>query len=92
MLTTDCICVLKFLDPYVKALMIQDGKVVKKRKTSIKKHTLSPVWNEALNFNLPEKALAKTHLEIIVMDHDLIGNDEPLGQVLFVVQHIFPKA
>uniref|UniRef100_A0A914X2A9 C2 domain-containing protein n=2 Tax=Plectus sambesii TaxID=2011161 RepID=A0A914X2A9_9BILA len=68
-------------DPYVKVALALDGKVTKKRKTSVRKNTLAPVWNEALNFNLSEKALKKTTIELQIMDHDLIGNDDTMGLV-----------
>ncbi len=64
--------------------LIQDGKVIKKRKTSVRKNTLSPVWNEALSFNVSDKSLIDmktTRLEVCVMDYDLIGNDQLLGYV-----------
>ena len=65
----------------MKVSLLQDGKAVKKRKTSIRKGTLVPTWNEALNFNISEKALKKTYIEMHVMDHDFIGNDDTMGYV-----------
>ncbi|KOB75189.1 putative synaptotagmin X, partial [Operophtera brumata] len=40
-------------DPYVKICLICQGKRIKKKKTTVKKNTLSPVYNEALVFDLP---------------------------------------
>jgi hypothetical protein len=44
--------VLSFSDPYVKIALIQNGKRVKKKKTSIKKVTLNPYFNESFSFEV----------------------------------------
>ncbi len=46
-----CICV--FLDPYVKIHLMQNGKRLKKKKTTIKKNTLNPYYNESFSFEVP---------------------------------------
>jgi len=68
-------------DAYVKVTLIQDGKVVKKRKSGVRRNSLSPTWNEAMLFNTDEKSLRRTRIEISVMDYDRIGNDEVVGQI-----------
>ncbi|XP_064415614.1 synaptotagmin-C [Latimeria chalumnae] len=68
-----------FSDPYVKASLICDGRRLKKRKTSIKKNTLNPVYNEALVFDIPNENMDHVSLTIAVMDYDCIGHNEVIG-------------
>lgn len=58
------------LDPYVKASLICDGRRLKKRKTSIKKNTLNPTYNEALVFDIPNENIESVSIIIAVMDYD----------------------
>ena len=44
---------LLLLDPYVKISLMQNGKRVKKKKTTIKKCTLNPYYNESFTFEVP---------------------------------------
>ncbi|KAF0032991.1 hypothetical protein F2P81_015281 [Scophthalmus maximus] len=59
-----------FSDPYVKASLICDGRRLKKRKTSIKKNTLNPTYNEALVFDIPNENIESVSIIIAVMDYD----------------------
>uniref|UniRef100_A0A3P9IY30 Synaptotagmin III n=1 Tax=Oryzias latipes TaxID=8090 RepID=A0A3P9IY30_ORYLA len=68
-----------FSDPYVKASLICDGRRLKKRKTSIKKNTLNPTYNEALVFDIPNENIESVSIIIAVMDYDCIGHNEVIG-------------
>lgn len=57
-------------DPYVKASLISEGRRLKKRKTSIKKNTLNPTYNEALVFDVAPESVENVGLSIAVVDYD----------------------
>ncbi|CAH2979426.1 unnamed protein product, partial [Chilo suppressalis] len=66
-------------DPYVKICLICQGKRIKKKKTTVKKNTLCPVYNEALVFDLPADNVFDVTLLVKVMDYDRIGPNELIG-------------
>ncbi|BFZ09576.1 hypothetical protein BsWGS_12614 [Bradybaena similaris] len=67
-------------DPFVRVSLIVDGRKIKRKKTSVKRGSINPVWNEALSFNVPAEVLPKVALEVSVLDHDLLGHGEMLGR------------
>lgn len=69
-------------DPYVKIALLQNGKRLKKKKTSIKKCTLNPYYNESFSFEVPFEQIQKVQLSITVVDYDRIGTSEPIGRVI----------
>ncbi|CAB0036748.1 unnamed protein product [Trichogramma brassicae] len=69
-------------DPYVKIALMQNGKRLKKKKTSIKKCTLNPYYNESFTFEVPFEQIQKVNLMVTVVDYDRIGTSEPIGKVL----------
>ncbi|KAL7289779.1 hypothetical protein TKK_0016183 [Trichogramma kaykai] len=66
-------------DPYVKVYLLCQGKRIKKKKTSVKKGCLSPVYNEALVFDVPAENVEDVSLIIKVIDYDRIGSNELMG-------------
>nr|QQY02550.1 synaptotagmin-4 [Cryptocotyle lingua] len=69
-------------DPYVKISLMIGAKRVKKKKTTIKKYTLNPYYNESFAFDVPFDMIQKVHLIITVVDYDRIGTSEPIGRVV----------
>ncbi|XP_037822418.1 synaptotagmin 1, partial [Lucilia sericata] len=69
-------------DPYVKIAIMQNGKRLKKKKTSIKKCTLNPYYNESFSFEVPFEQIQKICLVITVVDYDRIGTSEPIGRCI----------
>ncbi|XP_028853669.1 synaptotagmin-6 isoform X2 [Denticeps clupeoides] len=68
-----------YSDPYVKVSLVCDGKRLKKKKTTIKKNTLNPIYNEAIIFDIPPENMDQVSLQISVMDYDLVGHNEIIG-------------
>lgn len=47
-----------------------EGRRLKKRKTSTKRNTLNPIYNEAIVFDVPPENIEQISLLIAVMDYD----------------------
>jgi len=69
-------------DPYVKIVLMMNGKRLKKKKTSIKKCTLNPYYNESFAFEVPFEQIQKVQLVVTVVDYDRIGTSDPIGKVV----------
>jgi len=68
-------------DPYVKLSLMLNGKRIKKKKTTIKKCTLNPYYNESFTFEVPFEQIQKISAHVTVVDYDRIGTSEPIGRV-----------
>ncbi|XP_076675749.1 synaptotagmin beta isoform X3 [Andrena cerasifolii] len=71
------------LDSFVKVNLLCGEKRVKK-KTAVKKATTSPVWNEAMSFDVPASSLASSAIEVRVMDssNEFIGGGVIVGSCI----------
>jgi len=70
-------------DPYVKAYMLYNGQKIAKKKTHVKKRTLTPVYNESFVFDLPSSdpaVLEHISFEFLVMDWDRVTKNEVMGR------------
>ncbi|UJR22751.1 hypothetical protein I4U23_025783 [Adineta vaga] len=66
-------------DPYVKVLLLINGKKVRKKKTSVLSNTLNPIYNESLEFDLRNEELQHANLVFKVIDYDRVGLNELIG-------------
>uniref|UniRef100_UPI00358F0B33 synaptotagmin-10-like n=1 Tax=Myxine glutinosa TaxID=7769 RepID=UPI00358F0B33 len=66
-------------DPYVKVSLICEGRRLKKKKTSTKRNTLNPVYNEAIVFDVPPESVEQVSLLVAVVDYDRVGYNETIG-------------
>uniref|UniRef100_A0A8C2JEW8 Synaptotagmin Vb n=1 Tax=Cyprinus carpio TaxID=7962 RepID=A0A8C2JEW8_CYPCA len=66
-------------DPYVKIVLQHNDKCLKKKKTTVKKNTLNPYFNESFSFDIPFEQIQKVQL-ITVYDYDKLGSNDPTGK------------
>lgn len=65
-------------DPYVKIYLLYNGQRIAKKKTHVKKRTLSPVFNESFVFDIPSggECLENVSLEFLLLDWDRVTKNE----------------
>ncbi|XP_007456218.1 PREDICTED: synaptotagmin-2 isoform X2 [Lipotes vexillifer] len=68
-------------DPYVKIHLMQNGKRLKKKKTTVKKKTLNPYFNESFSFEIPCEQIQKVQVVVTVLDYDKLGKNEAIGKI-----------
>ncbi|RVE64977.1 hypothetical protein OJAV_G00131110 [Oryzias javanicus] len=68
-------------DPYVKSYLVPDKANLGKRKTSVKKKTLNPTFNEILRYRVRMDYLQTQMLVLSVWHHDTFGRNSFLGEV-----------
>uniref|UniRef100_A0A3B4TD96 Synaptotagmin-like protein 2 n=1 Tax=Seriola dumerili TaxID=41447 RepID=A0A3B4TD96_SERDU len=68
-------------DPYVKSYLVPDKANLGKRKTSVKKKTLNPTFNEILRYRVRMEYLRTQTLILSVWHNDTFGRNSFLGEV-----------
>ncbi|NXW59929.1 SYTL2 protein, partial [Eurystomus gularis] len=68
-------------DPYVKTYLLPEKYKLGKRKTSVKKKTFNPVYNEILRYKIEKDVLKNQSLNISVWHNDTFGRNSFLGEV-----------
>ncbi|XP_051975802.1 synaptotagmin-1-like [Xyrauchen texanus] len=68
-------------DPYVKLQLILDKKKWKRKKTSVKKQTLNPYFNDSFTFDVSFEQIQKVQLVISVWDHDKMSRNDAIGKI-----------
>lgn len=66
----------------MKVSIVHNGKRLKKRKTTVLRNTVNPVFNEALTFDIAKDILKHSIIEFLVMHDSLLGTNELLGRAL----------
>ncbi|XP_029109752.1 synaptotagmin Va [Scleropages formosus] len=67
-------------DPFVKVVLQHNGKRLKKKKTTVKKNTLNPYFNESFSFDVPFEQIQKVQVLITVYDYDKLGSNDAIGK------------
>nr|XP_014426609.1 synaptotagmin-like protein 2 isoform X2 [Pelodiscus sinensis] len=68
-------------DPYVKTYLLPEKYKLGKRKTSVKKRTLNPVFNEILRYKIDHALVRTQRLNLSVWHNDTFGRNSFLGEV-----------
>ncbi|XP_011052840.1 PREDICTED: uncharacterized protein LOC105145150 isoform X2 [Acromyrmex echinatior] len=72
-------------DFFVKVYLLQQGKKMHKKRTSVKKGEKSPIFNEAIIFNVPAHTLQTIQLRLTVAE---INGDQGTNPKTYSVGHI----
>ncbi|KAM9795523.1 synaptotagmin-like protein 4 [Neosynchiropus ocellatus] len=68
-------------NPYVKCYLLPDKSRHSKKKTSIKRHTVNPVYKETLKYSISRSKLLTRTLSISVWHHGRLSRNAFLGEV-----------
>ncbi|XP_019380162.1 PREDICTED: synaptotagmin-like protein 2 isoform X5 [Gavialis gangeticus] len=68
-------------DPYVKSYLLPEKYKMGKRKTSVRKKTVNPVFNEILRYKIDKDLLKNQTLNLSVWHNDTFGRNSFLGEV-----------
>ncbi|PVD28581.1 hypothetical protein C0Q70_11172 [Pomacea canaliculata] len=69
-------------DPFVKVYLLQNGKKISKKKTTVKRGERNPIYNEAMIFSVPAAALPTIQLRITVAELLPENKTPSLGHVI----------
>ena len=71
------------LDPYIKVHLMYKGKRKKKWKTAVKRNTLTPVFNEAFQFEISkEMDMSEVFIRLSLMDYDRLSRNDVIGVII----------
>ncbi len=59
--------------------MFYKGQRIIKKRSTIKRTTQCPVYNECFTFHIPDNDLHNIHFDIILFDYDRHMKHEPIG-------------
>ena len=58
----------------MKVTLVSRGKRLKKKKTSVMKNTLHPVYNESMLFDIPQELIEQVDMVVKVVDYDRLSS------------------
>lgn len=70
------------IDPFVKVSLVHNNKRLKKKKTTVFRNTVNPVFNEAFSFDVSKDMLKASLIEFLVLHDSLLGTNELLGRAV----------
>ncbi|KAI5105076.1 synaptotagmin-like protein 4 isoform X1 [Silurus meridionalis] len=71
----------KKCNPYVKCYLLPDKSRQSKKKTAIKRNTISPSYNETLKYSISRSQLMSRTIQLSVWHYDRFGRNAFLGEV-----------
>ncbi|XP_024139697.1 synaptotagmin-like protein 4 isoform X1 [Oryzias melastigma] len=72
----------KLSNPYVKCYLLHDKTRQSKKKTSIKKNTIHPIFSETLKYSISRSELLNQSVSISVWHHGRLSRNVFLGEVM----------
>ncbi|KAK3101636.1 hypothetical protein FSP39_005068 [Pinctada imbricata] len=72
----------KMSDPYVKLSLMPENAEIGGKRTAVVKQSNSPVFDEIFAFPLKESELVDLKMLVQVMDADILGRDDFLGETI----------
>ncbi|KPP67589.1 synaptotagmin-17-like [Scleropages formosus] len=69
-------------DPFVKVQLVMGLKLVKTKKTSCKRGTIDPAYNESFSFRVAEEDLGEVSLVFTVYGHNMKSSNDFVGRVV----------
>ncbi|CAF3831286.1 unnamed protein product [Adineta steineri] len=69
----------RLINPYFKIYMFYKNQRIVKKRSTIKRTTQSPVYNECFTFNIPNNEIKNIHFDIILFDYDRHMKHDTIG-------------
>ena len=69
-------------DPFVKLTLVHFEKPIKTKKTSTKRNTLDPIFNESVSFNINPQQLETSSIVLTVWDYNSKSKDDFVGRIV----------
>ena len=77
-----CVYLNSVIGPYVKISLLNDGKLIKKYKTNVACETNQPVYNEMIDFFIPDYQVETTDILFNIIHKGVCNIKKPIGSIL----------